>query len=210
MKNRQAGKNNKNGEKSELVRMVSAAVSEAERFIGQIGEQVKGQAANEADRVLGEYEQKIQQIVFKAKQELNARSLEVAEKIRHEIMFMAGKTSTSIVDAIISDTSKRAEGLASKLQSVTAEPESTKAVVKAKEGTDGGSQPDTGGGKYKPARVAAEFQHEIENLGHQDESDKGGKAKGREDKSTAVKDVPQPSPDGDGSEIDEFMRYLSQ
>lgn len=210
MKSRQAGKNSKNGEKGELARMVTAAVGEAERFIGQIGEQVKGQAASEADRVLGEYEQKIQQIVFKAKQELNARSLEVAEKIRHEIMSMAGKTSTSIVATIIADTSKRAEGLASKLQSVTAEPEPTRAVVEVKEGTGGDSQQDTGGDKYKSARVAAEFQHEIANLGQQVESGKGDKAEGREDKSTAAKDAPQPPPDGDKSEIDEFMRYLSQ
>ncbi len=80
----------------ELAKGVASVAREAERFIARISKQLRERAERQAETALGEYEQRIQQIVAQTREELNSRSLEVIDQIRQAILLKAEQASTSL------------------------------------------------------------------------------------------------------------------
>ncbi len=184
----------------ELAKGVASVAKEAERFIARISKQLRERAERQAETALGEYEQRIQQIVAQTREELNSRSLEVADQIRQAILLKAEQASTSLVETIVTEIGKRAGELAKRVLKTAeqeTEPVSTEAATTSKDD----DRKDIGGAEYKSARMAAEFEHRIENLGTQAEPEV-------EDNADQTGQGPQT--DSGESEIEDFIRYLSQ
>ena len=201
----------------ELTREAAAVAKGAEQLIARISEQIRQQAERRADTALGEYEQKMRQIVAQTREELRSRSIKICERIRQAILLKAEQASTSLIDAVIAETGKRAGELAQRLKNTAGEEaEPVSAAAASKDDPGYAEQQDISRAEYKSARMAAEFEYRIESLGTQAEPEAASDS--AEDRKCADPEAgdntgqaaQEPPSDSDESDIEDFIRYLSQ
>lgn len=220
----------------------SAVAREAEQFVATLSARIAEDAEKKAQELLRDYEEKIESLVVESREELMTRSMEVSDSIRQAIIQKARETSSGLVEKIVAGKNEKAAEMAQKLKgaAIIEEPAEPKDVpleeskdsveiaqepaedevtaeVKPVEDVAEDSDFKPTEADFKQARVAAELDYKIDNLGADAEAAKempaGEDGKQENDVKAEASEVnensTEPQEKGEG-DIDDFVRYLSQ